>query len=335
MQIYCDENFPLTRLRRGRINQSIRDLTSQNFIVPSNLILPIFIVEGINCLEPIPNLPDIFRYSIDLAIKKVQEAQQIGIKAIMLFCVCEQKNKNPLGKEAINPDNLMCRAISSIKNAVPDILIIADVALDPYTSHGHDGIIDDNFIVKNDETVEILCHQALVQAKAGCDIISPSDMMDGRIINIRQTLDSHGYQNVNIMSYSVKYSSAFYGPFRQAVGSDKNLSKPDKKNYQMDFRNYKESLREIAIDLHEGADQIIIKPATIYLDIIYQASQQFAVPIYAFHVSGEYSALKFLAKNTLINFDELYFENLIAIKRAGATGIITYGAVEILKYLKY
>ena len=335
MQIYCGEKFPQTRQRRLRLNQPIRDLSSENFLIPPNLILPIFIIEGVNETETILNLPDVYRYSLDLAVKRVQEAKQIGIKAVMLFCVCDQKNKNPHGREAINPDNLMCRAIKTIKNAVSDILIIADVALDPYTSHGHDGIIDENSIVKNDETIEILCQQSLIQAKAGCDIISPSDMMDGRVSHIRQTLDSHGFQNVLIMSYSAKFASNLYGPFRQAVGSDKNLSKADKKNYQMDYRNSNESLREIAIDIQEGADQIIIKPATFYLDIIKLASQNFVSPIYAYHVSGEFAGLKFLAKNTQINFEELYYENLIAIKRAGASGIISYGAIEILKYLNF
>jgi porphobilinogen synthase len=335
MQIYCGEKFPQVRHRRSRLNQSIRDLTSENHLIPQNLILPIFIIEGTNQTETIQSLPDIYRYTLDLAIKRAQEAKQLGIKAIMLFCVCDQKNKNPQGREAINQDNLMCRSIKAIKNAVPEILVIADVALDPYTSHGHDGIIDDNLIVKNDETIEILCQQSLIQAKAGCDIISPSDMMDGRILHIRQTLDSHGFQNVSIMSYSAKYSSNLYGPFRQAVGSEKNLLKADKKNYQMDFRNSQESLREIAIDIQEGADQIIIKPATFYLDIIMLASQNFTVPIYAYHVSGEFASLKFLAKNTQINFEELYYENLISIKRAGATGIISYGAIEILKYLNF
>lgn len=333
MKIYCGEKFPLTRLRRNRNSEAMRDLVAQTALCPSNLILPIFVIEGKNCKEKINNLPDVFRLSIDLAVEISREAWSLGIKAIMLFPVVEQKLKTANGEESCNKNNLMCRAIREIKNAVPQILIIADVALDPYTSHGHDGLIDEKEYVKNDATVEILCKQALVQAQAGCDIIAPSDMMDGRIKKIRQALDAEGFDSVSLMAYSAKYASNFYGPFREAVGSNNNLKKSDKKNYQMDFHNSDEALREIALDVKEGADSVIIKPAMCYLDIIKSASQNFSLPIFAYQVSGEYAMLKFLAQNSGTNFDDLYYESLIAIKRAGAYGIITYGAINITKKL--
>jgi len=333
MKIYCGEKFPLTRLRRNRNSEAMRDLLAQTALCPSNLILPIFVIEGKNCKEKINNLPDVFRLSIDLAVELSKEAWSLGIKAIMLFPVVEQKLKTANGEESCNKNNLICRAIREIKNAVPQILIIADVALDPYTSHGHDGLIDEKEYVKNDATVEILCKQALAQAQAGCDIIAPSDMMDGRIKKIRQALDAEGFDNVSLMAYSAKYASNFYGPFREAVGSNNNLKKSDKKNYQMDFHNSDEAMREIALDVKEGADSVIIKPAMCYLDIIKLASQNFSLPIFAYQVSGEYAMLKFLAQNSGTNFDDLYYESLIAIKRAGAYGIITYGAINITKKL--
>lgn len=338
MQIFCNESFPNTRLRRMRYSPAMRDLLVENSILPHNLILPIFIIEGKNSKEIIPSLPDVYRLSIDLAIEQAKLAWSLGIKAIALFCVVEQNLKNPLGNEAINPNNLMCRSIREIKSAVPDILIIADVALDPYTSHGHDGIIDEKYIVKNDETIEILCQQSIVQAQAGCDIIAPSDMMDGRIRLLRQSLDKAGFERVSLMAYSAKYASNFYGPFRQAIGSDKNLKNSnqlpkypnDKKNYQMDFRNSKEAMREIALDISEGADSVIIKPAMTYLDIVSLASQNFKVPIIAYQVSGEYAMLKLLSQNSKIDFKNLYLESLLCIKRAGATAIISYGAIDLL-----
>ena len=229
MKIYCGEKFPLTRLRRNRNSEAMRDLLAQTALCPSNLILPIFVIEGKNIKEKINNLPDVFRLSIDLVVEFSKEAWSLGIKAIMLFPVIEQKLKTVNGDESCNKNNLICRAIREIKNAVPQILIIADVALDPYTSHGHDGLIDEKEYVKNDATIEILCKQALVQAQAGCDIIAPSDMMDGRIKKIRQALDSEGFDNVSLMAYSAKYASNFYGPFREAVGSNNNLKKSDKK----------------------------------------------------------------------------------------------------------
>lgn len=325
-------SFPRTRLRRNRKTQWMRDLTAQAVLSPCDLILPLFAIEGKNKEEKISHLPGVSRFSIDLLVKKAKEARALGIPALMLFPVIDQKLKTADGKEAVNGKNLMCRAIAAIKNAVPDIGVITDVALDPYTSHGHDGIIDKNGYVVNDATIEILCEQALVQAAAGCDIIAPSDMMDGRIGLIRDALDSQNFTDVAIMSYAIKYASSFYGPFRHAVGSAKNL-KSDKKTYQMDFRNSDEAMREIALDVAEGADMIIVKPGMPYLDVVKEASQNFKLPIISYQVSGEYAMLKHAAKEGSFDFDAAFLESLIAFKRAGASAVITYGAIEAAKFL--
>jgi porphobilinogen synthase len=308
------ESFPRTRLRRNRKYGWIRELTAQTHVLPSDLILPLFVIEGKNKEEKIISLPDVSRFSIDLIVKKAKEAKSLGINAIMLFPVVDQKLKTTDGREALNKKNLICRTISAIKNAVPEIGVIADVALDPYTSHGHDGLIDKNGYVLNDDTIEILCEQALVQAAAGCDMVAPSDMMDGRVNIIRDVLDNETFIDVGIMSYAAKYASNFYGPFRSAVGSEKNL-KTDKKTYQMDFRNSNEAMREIALDVAEGADMVIIKPAMAYLDIIARASQEFKLPLISYHVSGEYAMLKFAAQKGAFDFEKAYMESLIAMKR--------------------
>lgn len=321
-----------TRLRRNRISPWMRNLNAQTTLNASDFILPIFVIEGENKQELIPTLFDVHRLSIDLAVEKAKEARDLGICAIMLFPVTSANLKDEKGSEALNENNLICRAIKEIKRKVPEIGVIADVALDPYTSHGHDGLIDENSYVLNDETVEILCQQALVQARAGCDIIAPSDMMDGRVAAIRKTLDENGFVNVAIMSYSAKYASSLYGPFRDAVGSSANL-KSDKKTYQMDFRNSNEAIREIELDVLEGADSIIIKPAINYLDIITRANDKFNLPIIAYHVSGEYAMLKLAAQQGLLNFNAAYTEALTSIKRAGASSIITYGAIDFVKKL--
>ncbi len=327
--------FPYTRLRRNRQFAWQRELVAENHLKISDLILPIFLTEGKNTRQKIDNLPDVFRFSIDLAIKQAKIAKDIGIPAIMLFPLVEQNKKTIDGKEAINSKNLICRAVTAIKKAVPEIGIICDVALDPYTTHGHDGVFcQKTNSVLNDETIEVLCKQSLVQAKAGCDIIAPSDMMDGRIMMIRDYLDQNGFQNVGIMSYAIKYASNFYGPFRSAVGSDKNLAKADKKDYQMDFRNAREAIREIALDIEEGADMIIIKPGMPYLDIIRSAKDNFNIPIIAYQVSGEFAMLKYAALNKAIDFNRAYLESLTAFKRAGATSIISYGALEISDLIK-
>jgi len=326
-------SFPKTRLRRNRKAAWVRELTAQNTFLPRDLILPLFVIEGKNKEEKISSLPDVSRFSIDGIVKKAKEAHKLGIPALMLFPVIDQKLKNSNGKEAINSQNLMCRTIAEIKNAVPEIGVITDVALDPYTSHGHDGIVNEKGQIENDATIEILCEQALVQAAAGCDVVAPSDMMDGRIGIIRDALDDQGFIDVSLMSYAAKYASSFYGPFRDAVGSASNLKKSDKKTYQMDFRNSDEAMREIALDVEEGADMIIVKPGMPYLDIVSKAAQNFALPIISYQVSGEYAMLKFAAKSGALDFDKAFLESLMAFKRAGASAVISYGAIEAAKNL--
>jgi porphobilinogen synthase len=327
-------SFPNSRPRRNRQNEAILNLLTQHHLKPSNLILPLFVVDGQNIAEPILALPDCFRFSLDLIIAKAKEAYQNQICALMLFPVVQESLKCEIGKEAHNHHNLICQTIKKIKEEVPEILVIADVALDPYTTHGHDGIINQKQEVLNDETIEILCLQALALAKAGADFIAPSDMMDGRIGKIRSFLNDNSYQNVGIFAYSAKYASNFYGPFREAVGSANNLKQANKKSYQLNYCNNKEAFLEIALDINEGADAIIIKPAIAYLDIILQASQNIALPIFGYQVSGEHAMLKLLAKHNNLDFYQLCFEHLIAIKRAGAQAIICYSALEIAKWLK-
>ena len=327
-------SFPATRLRRNRISPWIRELIAETSLSTSDLIMPFFVIAGKNKKEAIKSLPGNYRFSIDLLVKEIEKARKLGIPAIMLFPAIEQKLKDKNGKEALNPKNLICQAVAAIKKAVPNIGVICDVALDPYTNHGHDGILsDDSTHVLNDETIQILCEQALVQAKAGCDIVAPSDMMDGRIGAIRKYLDENDFKNVGIISYAAKYASSFYGPFRHAVGSAKNLNIGDKKNYQMDFRNAEEAVREVALDIAEGADIVIVKPGLPYLDIVAKIKQNFSVPIFSYQVSGEYAMLKLAAENNLLNFEAALYETLIAFKRAGASAIITYGAMEIAKNL--
>jgi len=328
------QRFLPTRLRRNRKTSWMRDLIAENSLHQQDLILPIFIIEGSNIAQKIPHLPEVNRFSIDLAIAQAKLAQELGIPAIMLFPVIEQKLKTPDGSEALNEKNLICRAVQEIKKCVPEIGVICDVALDPYTSHGHDGVLDKNGYVLNDETVEILCKQAVVQAKAGCDIIAPSDMMDGRISAIRKALDAEGFVDVAIMSYAAKYASNFYGPFRHAVGSANNLKGADKKTYQMDFHNSNEAMREIQQDIAEGADILIIKPAMPYLDIIKEASQNTDLPLVAYQVSGEYAMMKFAAIQNAFDFIDTMYESLIACKRAGASAIITYAAIEMAKKIQ-
>lgn len=320
------------RPRRNRMSPWVRELVAEVNISASDLIMPFFVIEGKNKKEPIKSLPDQYRFSIDLLIKEIKKAKALGIPAIMLFPFTDPKLKNADGTEALNPNNLICKAVKEIKKQVPDIGVICDVALDPYTSHGHDGLLSkDKSHVLNDATVEVLCKQALIQAKAGCDFVAPSDMMDGRIGAIRDYLDEHGFEHVGIISYAAKYASNFYGAFRNAVGSDKNLKVGDKKNYQMDFRNKIESIREITLDEMEGADMLIIKPGIAYLDIVSLARENSDLPIISYQVSTEYAMLKLAAKDELIDFKAGLYETLVAFKRAGATAIISYGAMEFLK----
>jgi porphobilinogen synthase len=327
------EEFPLSRMRRSRLTPQIRNLVAENNLNINNLILPLFVCEGSNIKDEITNLPLVFRYSIDNLLKLLEQVVSLGINAIMLFPVIDDSKKDEIASEAINPNNLICRAIRAIKIAFPDIIIIADVALDPYNITGHDGIIDDRQLVLNDETIDILVKQSLIQSWAGCDFIAPSDMMDGRIIAIRKALDHNNLKNTSIISYSAKYASNFYGPFRDAVGSRSSL-KGNKKNYQMDFANSDEALREIAMDIKEGADAIIVKPALPYLDIISRAKNSFPIPIFAYQVSGEHSMIYFAAKNNAFDFISSYYESLLSIKRAGARAIITYLAIDIAIFLK-
>ncbi len=325
-------HFPSTRLRRLRQSGWIRDLVQENHLRPSDLIYPIFVTEGQNHQEDIASMPGQSRASIDLSIEKLKQAHDLGIKAAALFPCTPDDKKTDDGKEAYNPDNLICRALNEIKNALPDLGLIADVALDPYTAHGHDGIMKGDEIL-NDETNEILAKQAVCQAQAGADIIAPSDMMDGRIGVIRSALDDNGLQNTTIFSYAAKYASAFYGPFRDAVGSGAKL-RGDKKTYQMNPANSQEALREIEMDIAEGADMVMIKPGLPYLDIIRQSADHFDVPVMAYHVSGEYATLRAAEKKGWLDYESALFETLLGFKRAGCSAILTYGAIDAARLLK-
>jgi porphobilinogen synthase len=324
--------FPNLRLRRSRKYAWSRRLVEENSLSSNDLILPIFLIDGKNKTQSIKTMPDVYRYTIDKLGKVVSDAIKIGIPMIALFPSTSLKKKNDLGTEALNEDNLICQAIQFIKKRFKnDIGIMCDVALDPYTSHGHDGVLKSGYVL-NDKTINILAKQSLLQAEMGCNIIAPSDMMDGRVGKIRKALDKEGYQMVQILSYAVKYASNFYGPFRDAVGSNKYL-KSNKKNYQMDFRNSLESIREVALDIKEGADLVMVKPGMPYLDIIKLVKDNFKIPVFTYQVSGEYSLIKLGIKNKIIN-DESILESLISFKRAGATAIVSYFALEIAKKLK-
>ena len=325
-------SFPTTRLRRPRKFAWSRQMVAENALTPSDLIWPVFVVEGKDMREPIVSMPGVLRLSIDLLVKAAGEAKKLGIPAIAIFPKIDAKLKTPDGREAWNSDNLVCRAVSAVKKKHPDLGVICDVALDPFNSDGHDGLWQEGD-VKNDATVELLCRQALVQAEAGCDIIAPSDMMDGRIGAIRSALDAAGFEHVQILSYAAKYASAFYGPFRDAVGS-KNALKGDKKTYQMDPANSNEALREVALDLAEGADMVMVKPGLPYLDIIRRIKDEFQVPTLAYQVSGEYAMIKAAEKNGWLDGERAMIETLLCFKRAGADAILTYAAVDVAKRLR-
>ena len=331
-QLFSSNNFPRIRMRRNRMSNFSRRLISENNISLDDLIYPIFITYGSNIKEEVESMPGIYRYSLDLLHKEIEYISSLFIPAIAFFPKVQNALKTSDGKEALNKNNLICKAIKISKKVNPKLGVICDVALDPYTDHGHDGIIINNQI-DNDETLSILCKQALVQAEAGCDIIAPSDMMDGRVGFIRDALDKNGFTNVQIMSYAAKYASAFYGPFRDAVGSNLSLLKKSKKSYQMDPANSDEALKEIALDISEGADMVIVKPGMPYLDIIYRVKQEFKMPTYAYQVSGEYSMIKNAIEKGWFEEDRIIFESLIAFKRAGCNGIITYFAPYIAKKL--
>jgi len=323
--------FPNLRLRRSRKYDWSRRLVEENSLCANDFILPIFIIDGKNKEQPIKTMPGVYRYTIDQLGKIVSEAIKNKIPMIAIFPATSLNKKNDLGSEALNEDNLVCQAIRFIKKKFKnDIGVMCDVALDPYTSHGHDGLIKSRYVL-NDETVNILVKQSIIQAQMGCDVIAPSDMMDGRVGKIRKALDKEGHEMVQILSYAVKYASNFYGPFRDAVRSNKSL-KSDKKNYQMDFRNSSESLREVSLDIKEGTDLIMVKPGMPYLDIIKLVKENFKIPVFAYQVSGEYSLITHGIKNRLINKDAI-IESLIAFKRAGASAIVSYFALEITKKL--
>ena len=323
--------FPSTRLRRVRKKGWIRRLISENNLSIDDLILPVFVRDGKNKVDPIRSMPGVNRYSLDKLNIIMKKAQKYNIPMIALFPYIAKNKKDKYGKEALNKNNLVCKSIKYIKKKYPKIGIMCDVALDPYTSHGHDGIII-NKKIDNDKTNKILVKQALLQAEMGCDVISPSDMMDGRIGEIRKNLDKNDFQDVQILSYAVKYASSFYGPFRDAVGSKKML-KGDKKTYQMDYKNSDEALREVALDIKEGADIVMVKPGLPYLDIISKVKNSFKIPVFAYQVSGEYSLITNGIKNEIIDKNAI-IESLISFKRAGASAIVTYFADEIVEDLK-
>ena len=325
-----DGKFPNIRLRRVRNSPWIRKLISENNLSVNDLILPIFIRDGKNKVESIKSMPGVYRYTIDKLNIILKKVEKYKIPMIALFPYTPKNKKNNLGTEALNKNNLVCKSITLIKKKYPGIGVMCDVALDPYTSHGHDGIFI-NGKIDNDKTNEILVKQAILQAKMGCDVIAPSDMMDGRVGKIRKALDKNNLKDICILSYSAKYASSFYGPFRDAVGSNKSL-KSDKKTYQMDYKNSNEAFREIALDIKEGADIVMIKPGLVYLDIIRNIKNKFRIPIFAYQVSGEYSIIANGIKNNLISKEAIY-ETLISFKRAGASAIVTYFALEIAKKL--
>ena len=319
-------------MRRNRSQVWLRDLVAENRLAVEDLIWPVFVIDGDDERQPVLSMPGVERGSVDQLATDVAIAAELGILAVTLFPYTESNIKTPDAREAYNPDTLVCQAVRAVKEAHPGVGVICDVALDPYNSDGHDGLVRDGRIL-NDETIEVLCRQALVQAAAGCDVIAPSDMMDGRVGAIRDALDTEGYQDVSIMSYAAKYASAFYGPFRDAVGSG-GVLKGDKKTYQMDPANSDEALREVGLDIEEGADMVIVKPGLLYLDVLRRVKETFDLPTFAYNVSGEYAMLKAAAANDWLDYDRAMIEALTAFKRAGANGIMTYAAVEAARLLK-
>ena len=325
--------FPATRLRRGRKTAAIRRLVAETDLSPSDLIYPLFVLDGDKGPEPVPSMPGIKRHSIGGILTEVKQAAGLGIPAVVLFPVIDQSQKSENGDACADPEGLVQRTIQAIKSECPEVAVITDVALDPYTTHGQDGIIDDAGYVLNDETVEMLVRQAVSHAVAGADIVAPSDMMDGRVGAIRQQLETDGFRNTLILAYSAKYASGFYGPFRDAVGSASNLGKSDKKNYQMDPANRAEALREVGMDIAEGADIVMVKPALPYLDVITSVRAEFQVPVFAYQVSGEYSMLKAASANGWLDERATVMESLLSIKRAGASAVLTYYAPDVARWL--
>jgi len=328
-----DEQLDLTvRMRRNRRSEWARRMVRENVLTTDDLIWPLFVMDGTKARTPVQSMPDVERLSVDEVAREAVRAAQLSIPCIALFPYTDPKLRDETGSEALNPDNLVCRAIRAIKKEVPEIGVLCDVALDPFTSHGHDGLLRDG-VVLNDETVAVLVNQALVQAEAGCDIIAPSDMMDGRFGAIRKALDAAKFVDVSIMSYAAKYASAFYGPFRDAVGSAKTLT-GDKRTYQMDFGNSDEALREVALDIEEGADMIMVKPGLPYLDIVQRVKEIFGMPTFAYQVSGEYAMIMAAAQNGWLDGERAMIESLTAFKRAGCDGVLTYFAPRVAEKLK-
>jgi porphobilinogen synthase len=326
-------SFPGTRMRRNRRTEWSRRLVAEHALYASDLIWPLFVQEGAGKRTAVASLPGVERLSVDLLAEVVSEAKSLGIPAVALFPVTDPEKKTPDGREALNPDNLVCRAVKAVKQAHADIGVICDVALDPYTTHGQDGLVRDGYVV-NDETLAVLAQQAVVQARAGCDVIAPSDMMDGRVGAVRKALDEAGFEHVQILAYAAKYASAYYGPFRDAVGSAANLGQGDKRTYQMDPANGDEALREVALDIAEGADMVMVKPGMPYLDIVRRVKETFGMPTFAYQVSGEYAMLCAAAERGWLDRKKVVLESLLAFKRAGADGVLTYFAAEAARWLR-
>ncbi|KVM77293.1 porphobilinogen synthase [Burkholderia stagnalis] len=325
---------PLHRPRRMRRDDFSRRLTRENHLTTDDLIYPVFVVDGTNERQPVPSMPGVERVSVDLLMHVAEQCVELGVPVLSLFPAIDPSLKTPDGREAANPEGLIPRAVRELKKRFPELGVLTDVALDPYTSHGQDGVLDENGYVINDDTIEILIEQARAQAEAGVDIVAPSDMMDGRIGAIREMLESDGHIHTRIMAYSAKFASAFYGPFRDAVGSAANLGKSNKMTYQMDPANSDEALREVRLDIDEGADMVMVKPGMPYLDIVRRVKDEFRFPTYVYQVSGEYAMLKAAAMNGWLDHDKVVLESLLAFKRAGADGVLTYFALDAARLLK-
>jgi len=334
MHLYRPTPFPASRPRRLRRDAFTRNLVREHTVTANDLIYPVFVLDGQNRREAVGSMPGVERLSLDLLLPVAEDCVKLGIPVMALFPVIDASLKTPDGKEALNPDGLVPRVVRALKKEFPDLGVMTDVALDPFTSHGQDGLLDDTGYILNDATVEVLVGQALTQADAGVDIVAPSDMMDGRIGAIREALEAHGHVHTRIMAYSAKYASAFYGPFRDAVGSAANLGKSNKKVYQMDPGNSDEALREVAMDIAEGADMVMVKPGMPYLDIVRRVKDEFRVPTFAYQVSGEYAMLKAAAQNGWLDHDAVMLESLLAFKRAGADGVLTYFARDAARLLQ-
>lgn len=332
MSYTFNRTFPHTRLRRLRVNDNVRAMIREVELLPKHLIAPVFVLEGENQREAVASMPGVDRLSIDLLVEYAKELLAEGVTTVDIFPVIDPSLKTEDGKAAYDPDGLACRAVRALKKEVPEMVVMTDVALDPYTSHGQDGLLDETGYVVNDDTVDVLVEQALAHARAGADIISPSDMMDGRILAMREAFEEEGFVNTSIMAYSAKYASAYYGPFRDAVGSAGNLKGGHKKQYQMDFGNRAEALHEVAMDINEGADMVMIKPGQPYLDLIREVKNTFGVPTFAYQVSGEYAMHMAAIQNGWLT-DAVILESLIGFRRAGADGILTYFALEAARQL--